>query len=118
VLLTQRSLSFHIRRVREYHVYIMASRSGVLYIGVTNDLTRRVSEHQRKAVPGFTARYRVSRLVHFESFDQVRDAIAREKQLKGWRREKKIALIEKANSAWRDLSEGWFDSRDPSTSSG
>ena len=104
----------------------MASMSGVLYIGVTNDLARRVSEHQRKAVPGFTAKYRVSRLVYFESFTQVRDAIAREKQLKGWRREKKIALIEKANSAWRDLSDGWFDNRepvlslpkDPSTSSG
>ncbi len=93
-------------------------QSGVLYIGVTNDLARRVFEHQQKLIPGFTGKYRVVRLVHFESFGDIREAIAREKQLKGWRRQKKIALIESANLTWRDLSAEWRNSGDPSTSSG
>ncbi len=104
--------------MREYFVYILASKSGVLYIGVTNDVARRMFEHRHKLVLGFTGKYNVSRLVYFESFGDVRDAIAREKQLKGWRREKKVALIEKANPIWRNLSEAWEDGRDPSTSSG
>jgi putative endonuclease len=103
--------------VKQYYVYILASRSRVLYIGLTNDLERRVFEHQRKLVTGFTSKYNVSRLVYFELFEQVRDAIAREKQLKGWRRERKIALIESANQQWRDLSEDWKERRDASTSS-
>jgi putative endonuclease len=105
-------------RVRDYYVYILASKSGVLYIGVTNDLGRRIFEHRQKLIPGFTGKYNVARLVYFESFGDVRDAIAREKQLKGWRRSKKVALIESSNPTWRDLSEEWKNDRDPSASSG
>ena len=82
----------------------MASASGVLYIGVTNDLDRRVFEHKTKRVPGFSARYNVQKLVYFESFGDVRAAIAREKQLKGWLRSRKVALIESTNPQWKDLS--------------
>lgn len=88
----------------------MASASRVLYTGVTNDLQRRVWEHKTKRIPGFTREYNVNRLVHFEDFCEINDAIAREKQIKGWLRRKKIALIEKSNGTWRDLSWGWFDS--------
>ena len=98
--------------MREYHVYILASKSGVLYVGVTNDLTRRVSEHQAKIISGFTSKYNVVRLVYFESFGDIRDAIAREKQLKGWRRGKKIALIQSLNPNWGDLSAEWTQHRD------
>ena len=94
--------------MRLYSVYIMASRSRVLYIGVTNDLVRRVDEHKRGLVGGFTSRYHVTRLVHREEFTYVGDAIAREKALKGWRRSRKVALIERSNPAWMDLAEGWF----------
>jgi putative endonuclease len=88
-----------------YHVYIMSSESGVLYIGVTNHLERRVTEHKLKVAPGFTSAYNVVKLVYFEPFGDARNAIAREKQLKRWRREKKITLLERQNSSWRDLSE-------------
>jgi putative endonuclease len=91
---------------KTYYVYILASRSRNLYIGVTNDLGRRMSEHRRGVVPGFTARYRIFRLVHFESFGDIRMAIAREKEMKGWRREKKVWLIEWKNPTWEDLAEG------------
>jgi putative endonuclease len=91
-----------------YFVYLMASRSRVLYVGVTNDLYRRVREHQDGAVPGFTSRYRVVHLVHFEETGSVTEAIAREKQIKGWLRAKKIALIEAGNPEWEDLSGGWY----------
>jgi putative endonuclease len=90
--------------VKSYCVYIMASESGVLYIGVTNDLERRVFEHQNKRAPGFAARYNIRKLVYFELFGSVRAAIAREKQLKGWLRRRKIALIESVNPQWKDLS--------------
>ena len=86
------------------HVYIMASASRVLYIGVTSDLLRRVREHKQKRVPGFTARYRVTELVYFEAFGDIRLAIAREKQIKGWLRARKIALIDSFNPHWRDLA--------------
>jgi len=82
----------------------MASASGVLYIGVTNDLQRRIFEHQKKLVPGFSARYNARKLVYFELFGDVRAAIAREKELKGWLRKKKVALIESVNPHWNDLS--------------
>jgi len=82
----------------------MASASRVLYIGVTGDLLRRVMEHKEMRVPGFTARYRVTELVFFEAFGDIRIAIAREKHIKGWRRERKIALIESFNPHWRDLA--------------
>src|SRR5881409_4149720 len=92
----------HFGAMRSYCVYIMASRSRVLYTGVTNDLVRRVDEHKRGLTPGFTSRYRVSRLVYFEAFGDVRDAIAREKQLKGWLRARKMRLIEQKNPSWED----------------
>ena len=92
---------------RQCYVYIMASISRVLYIGVTNDLRRRVEEHKAGAVQGFTKRYNVNRLVHFEATEDVRAALEREKELKMWRRSKKIALIEKENPGWRDLSLEW-----------
>jgi len=83
----------------------------VLYVGVTNNLERRVHEHKQKLIPGFTSDYNVSRLVYFEEFGDIRDAIAREKQLKNWRRDKKVALIEQENLAWDDLAASWFDER-------
>ena len=87
-----------------YYVYILASgRRGTLYVGVTNDLIRRVYEHRNHFVAGFTAKYRINTLVYFEAFDDVLEAIAREKRLKRWRREWKIQLIEKQNEDWHDL---------------
>ena len=90
-----------------YSVYIMASRSLTLYVGVTRDLAPRAGEHKRHAMEGFTSKYRVERLVYYERFADIRTAIAREKQLKGWRRDKKIALIRSKNPTWIDLSEEW-----------
>jgi putative endonuclease len=87
-----------------FYVYILASRRyGTLYLGVTNDLVRRVYEHKTKAVPGFTGRYGVDRLVWYETYDEPVPAIAREKELKKWRRDWKIHLIEEQNPEWRDL---------------
>ena len=94
---------------RTYCAYIMASRSRTLYVGVTGNLLRRVFEHKWKEHDGFTARYNCDRLVGFERHQDVHRAIAREKELKGWRRAKKIALIESANAAWVDLSHDWYD---------
>ena len=99
--------------MRAYYVYIMASRSRVLYTGVTNDLARRVYEHKRSRTPGFTSRYRITRLVYFEEFGDVRDAIAREKQLKGWVRTRKVRLIEQNNPTWEDLAGAWFAAPSP-----
>jgi putative endonuclease len=92
---------------RIYYVYLLASRSRVLYTGVTNNLERRVHEHKHGELDGFTKTYRVWRLVFFERYDNPRAAIAREKQIKRWRRDKKIMLIELANPTWEDLSAGW-----------
>jgi putative endonuclease len=94
--------------MKTYYVYIMASVSRTLYTGVTNNLERRVLEHRRKLLRGFTARYNINRLVHFEIFGEVLDAIGREKQIKSWGRMKKIALIESANRDWKDLGAGWY----------
>lgn len=96
------------RDVKTYHVYIVANKSRTLYTGVTNNLERRVLEHRRKLVPGFTTRYNINRLVYYETFAEVRSAINREKQIKGWLRTRKIALIESANRDWKDLSDGWY----------
>lgn len=91
---------------REYWVYILASRrNGTLYIGVTNDLGRRVYEHKTGMTPGFTQRYGVSTLVWYETFGDINEAIAREKALKRWERKWKLALIEAMNPDWRDLYE-------------
>ena len=86
---------------KTYCVYILASRSRALYVGVTGDLMRRIFEHRNHLVPGHTARYRITRLVHFEATEDVHSAIAREKQLKGWRRDKKVALITAGNPVWQ-----------------
>jgi putative endonuclease len=91
--------------VRVYHLYILASATGVLYTGVTNHLDRRLAEHKLKLNSGFAEKYDVTRLVYFEAYGDVRNAIAREKQIKCWRREKKLALIRKLNPQFRDLSE-------------
>jgi putative endonuclease len=92
-----------------FFTYIMASRSHTLYIGVTGNLRRRVFQHKWREHEGFTERYNCDRLAWFERYQEVGKAIAREKQLKGWRREKKIALIETSNPAWVDLSRHWYD---------
>jgi putative endonuclease len=91
-----------------YYVYIVASRShNAIYIGFTNDLDRRIYEHRHRTADGHTAAYHIHRLVYFEHYSRRDDGIAREKQLKGWRRSKKVALIERENPAWNDLSADW-----------
>jgi putative endonuclease len=99
------------------YVYIMASRSRVLYVGVTVDLFRRVWEHRTGALPGFTRRYGINRLVYYEALRDPAGAIRREKQIKGWARVKKVAMIDSMNPEWNDLGEPWFvdvSSADPS----
>jgi putative endonuclease len=96
---------------RSYYVYILTNDFGSLYVGVTNDLERRVEEHRGKLVDGFTKKYNLTRLVYVEECGEVVDAITREKQIKGWRRSRKVALIETLNPKWEDLS-------DPSLRSG
>src|SRR5215216_6628617 len=93
---------------KQYYVYIMTNRNRTLYIGMTSDLERRVYQHKHGLLPGFTSRYKMTQLVYYEVGDDVRVAIAREKQLKGWLRAKKIALIEAMNPEWDDLSAGWY----------
>jgi putative endonuclease len=95
-----------------YWVYIMTNQSGTLYVGVTGNLPRRVYEHRHRLVPGFAERYKIDQLIHAESFSEIRDAIAREKQIKAWRRSHKVALINGANPEWNDLGEAWFGPRD------
>lgn len=91
-----------------YYVYIIANATRVLYTGFTSNLHQRVWKHKQKQIEGFTSHFHICRLVYWESFDDVHRAIAREKQIKHWRREKKIALIEKLNPNWHDLSDGWY----------
>ena len=93
--------------MREYYVYIMTNRSRTLYTGVTNDLIRRVWQHKQGLGSKFTSKYRIRYLVYYETYPDVRHAIAREKQIKGWLRAKKMALIEGTNPEWRDLSADW-----------
>ena len=95
----------------QYYVYIMASRARTLYIGVTNDLERRVLEHKQGRNQGFTARYNVTKLVYYDSTTDVTSAIAREKELKGWRRSKKVELVESVNPEWKDLALHWYKSK-------
>jgi len=90
----------------------MASANRAIYVGVTNALHRRVWQHKFEDIEGFTKKYRVTNLVHWESFDDVRNAISREKELKGWRRGKKVALIEESNPKWKDLAAGWYGQSD------
>ena len=93
--------------MNQYYVYIMSSYRGTLYTGVTNNLNRRVYEHRHKLVPGFTRRYNVSRLVYWQATTSLESARAREKQIKGWRRSKKVELIETENPHWMDLADSW-----------
>jgi putative endonuclease len=92
---------------RDYSVYIMASETRMLYIGVTGDLVGRVSEHKLKLVPGYTKQNNITRLVYYEDFTDILTGIEREKELKAWRRSKKLALIGAVNPRWRDLAEDW-----------
>lgn len=94
--------------MKQYYVYIMTNKSRTLYTGVTNNLERRVLEHKRKLIPGFTSKYNISFLAYFEVCQDIRAAIAREKQIKGWIRTKKLILVESKNPKWRDLSSGWY----------
>ena len=94
---------------REYYFYLMASYRGALYAGVTNDLTVRAYEHKQKAVDGFTRKYNATKLVYYEATDSIGAAIEREKQVKGWLRRKKVALIESVNPYWEDLAKGWYE---------
>jgi putative endonuclease len=98
--------------MKTYYVYILTNRSGTLYVGVTNDIYRRLEEHRAGKAGSFTKRYRLDRLVFVESTDDVEAALSREKQIKGWTRKRKLALIAAENPTWRDLSEDWAE---PST---
>jgi putative endonuclease len=95
--------------MRRHYVYIMTNHSNTLYVGMTNDILRRVWEHRQKTGSRFTARYRIHRLIYCEECTDVHSAIAREKEIKGLRREKKVRLIENNNPGWKDLIEDWFD---------
>ena len=93
---------------RTYWVSIMTNRSGTLCIGRTNNLLRRIQEHRQGRVEGFTAKYRITRLIYAEPYAEARNAVARERQLKGWSRAKKLALVEASNPDWRDLGDDWL----------
>ena len=103
-----RSEAFLLSAQRTYHVYVMSNMSKTLYVGVTGDLHRRVWERRQKSIRGFTQQYNITMLVRIEEFSDIRDAIAREKQLKGWKRERKLALIPGGNPLWLDLAAGWY----------
>jgi putative endonuclease len=92
---------------RSYYVYILTNPSRTLYTGITRNLRRRVYQHKSKKIPGFTSKYNISRLVYFEVFHNVLNAIAREKQIKAWTRAKRLALVESKNPKWDDLSRAW-----------
>ena len=94
--------------MRRYYTYIMSSPGGTLYTGVTNNILNRVLTHKQKINSGFTKRYNVTRLVYYEETRYINNAITREKEIKGWRRSKKIALIESLNPKWEDLASEWY----------
>jgi putative endonuclease len=94
-------------REKRYYVYIITNPSRTLYTGITNNLRRRIDEHQRKLVPGFTAKYNINRLVYFDVFEDVRNAIDCEKKVKSWTRAKRVALVDSRNPKWDDLSREW-----------
>ena len=98
--------------MRQYYVYIMTNGVRTPYIGVTNDLARRVYEHKQKLIDGFTKKYNITYLVYYETSSDVTAARARERQLKGWRRDRKIALIEASNPQWKDLALEWYDAKE------
>ena len=93
---------------KKYYVYILTNkRNGTLYIGVTNDLERRIFEHKNKIIKGFTEKYNIDKLVYYEETNDITEAILREKKLKKWNRKWKLELIEKENKNWNDLSKNW-----------
>ncbi len=92
-----------------YYVYIMTNRSGTLYTAVTNNIVRRVYEHKHKLIAGFTSKYNITQLVYYEETNDVQSALAREKQIKGWLRGRKITLIRSVNPSWSDLSANWYE---------
>ena len=94
---------------KSYYVYIMTNRSKTLYTGVTNNIIRRVWEHKHKLIEGFTKKYNITILAYYETTSDVKEALYREKHIKGWRRERKISLIENMNLDWIDLSDGWYE---------
>ena len=99
-----------IKNVHQYYIYILTNhKNGTLYIGMSNDLERRVFEHKNKLIKGFTKKYGLNRLVYFEIYQYVNDAILREKRIKKWKRQWKIELIEEENPEWDDLARDWFD---------
>jgi putative endonuclease len=95
--------------VNTYYLYIMASKTGTLYVGFTSDIKERVYQHKNHLLPGFTDKYNVERLVYIETFGEAFAGIRREKQIKAWRREKKVRLIDSANPKWDDLSAEWYE---------
>ncbi len=95
--------------MNQYYVYILTNKSKTLYIGVTNNLERRIYKHKQKLILGFTQKYNLNKLIYYEETSDINSAISREKQIKGWLRVKKIALIESVNPEWHDLSDGWFE---------
>ena len=97
--------------MRQHYVYLMTNRRRNLYAGATNDLMRRVYEHKHKLADGFTKKYNMTWLVYYEVTSDAASALAREKEIKGWRRSKKVALIESMNPRWKDLAIGWYDDR-------
>jgi len=98
------------KTIHQYYLYILTNKkNGTLYIGVTNNLERRLYEHKNKLVEGFTNKYGLVALVYFETFQYVKDAIVREKNMKKWKRQWKINLIEEENSDWKDLAHDWFE---------
>lgn len=97
-------------KTHEYSIYILTNKSNTtFYVGVTSELENRVWQHKNKVYDGFTSKYEINKLVYYEEYQWVHDAIAREKQLKGGSRQKKIDLIIAANPGWNDLSDGWYD---------
>ena len=97
------------KTTHQYFVYLLASKiNGILYIGMTNDLQRRIFEHKSKSTKTFTSKYRIHKLVYFETYQNVNEAISREKNLKKWKRDWKINLIQKNNPYWKDLSFDWY----------
>ena len=97
--------------MRNYYVYILSNVTGTLYVGVTSSLEGRVWQHKTGETKGFTSKYKIGLLAYYEEFQYIEDAIAREKQIKGYRREKKRALVESINPKWLDLSQGWYEEK-------
>jgi putative endonuclease len=95
--------------MKQYYIYIMTNQSRTLYTGVTSDIAGRVYQHKEGTGSKFTSKYKINRLVYYEEFSDIEEAIAREKQIKGWVRRKKIDLIESSNPIWDDLSSEWYE---------